>query len=80
MNRIDKVLSDLGVASRRELKQMIREGRVEIDGQRVSNPEFRLDPEACEIRLDGQILSYKKFRYFAMDKPTGVLTAARDKK
>ena len=80
MNRIDKVLSDLGVASRKELRQMIREGRVEIDGQRILTPEYRFDPEMCEIRLDGRVLAYKKFRYFAMDKPAGVLTASEDKK
>ena len=80
MTRIDKVLSDLGVASRKEIKQIIRSGRVCADGATVMNPEFRIDPDKTQITLDGEPLSYRKYRYFAMDKPVGVLTASSDRK
>ncbi len=79
MMRLDKVLSDLGVATRKEIKQMIRSGRVEVDGVCVTLPEFKIDPETSMLRIDGNLHSYRRFRYFAMDKPTGVLTAARDR-
>ncbi len=53
---------------------MIRAGRVTVDGTPVSAPEFRLDPEASAVSLDGQEVCYKKFRYFMMNKPSGILT------
>ena len=80
MIRLDKYLSDLGIATRKELRQIIRAGRVRINGTCADSPEQKLDPEADTVELDGNVLNYRRFRYFAMDKPTGVLTAATDKK
>ena len=80
MIRLDKYLGDLGIATRKELRQIIRAGRVRINGTCADSPEQKLDPEADTVELDGNVLNYRRFRYFAMDKPTGVLTAATDKK
>lgn len=80
MMRLDKLMSDLGVASRKELKQIIKSGRVSVNGVPVRVPETKLDPEKDEVALDGRPLSYHRFRYFAMDKPAGILTACEDKK
>ena len=77
-NRLDKVLSDLGVASRKELKEIIRSGRVTVDGRVEKRPERRLDPEQNRICLDGKALEYRRYRYFMMDKPLGVVTATED--
>lgn len=78
--RLDKVLSELGVASRRELKQIIRSGRVSVNGQTVTEPERHIDPDTDEICLDGEILRLRRFRYFMMDKPAGVLSVTEDRK
>lgn len=78
--RLDKVLSELGVASRRELKQMIRSGRVSVNGQTVTEPEKHIDPEKDELCLDGAALRMRRFRYFMMDKPAGVLSVTEDRK
>ena len=78
--RLDKLLSDLGIASRSELKQMIRQGRVTVDGRAVTVPEAKVDSEKCSIALDGEKLNYKSFRYYMMDKPPGVLSATEDGK
>lgn len=80
MMRLDKLMSDLGVASRKELKQIIRSGRVSVNGDPVRVPETKLDPEKDEVALDGRPLSYRRFRYYALDKPAGILTACEDKK
>ena len=61
-NRLDKVLSDLGVASRKELKEIIRSGRVTVDGQVEKRPERRLEPEQNRIWLDGTALEYRRYR------------------
>ena len=77
--RLDKILSELGVGSRRELKEFIRAGRVKVDGEICRRPEQKLDPERQELTLDGKALRYKCLRYFMLDKPSGVLTATEDR-
>lgn len=77
--RLDKYLADLGIGSRREVKDWIRDGRVRIDGQLCCKPEQKLDTDSQSLTLDGEALTYKKFRYFLMDKPVGVVTATEDR-
>lgn len=76
--RLDKILSDMGIASRSELRQIIKSGRVMVDGLAVTAPEKRIDSDSTRISLDGRELKYRKFRYFMMDKPAGVLSATED--
>lgn len=76
--RLDKILADLGLGSRKELRQLIRSGRVAADGKPALLPEQKLDPERCRLTLDGEPLRYAKFRTFMMDKPAGILTATED--
>lgn len=78
--RLDKLLSELGVASRKELRQIIKSGRVLVNGAAVNAPEHKLDPERDTVVLDGKPLSYVKFRYFMLDKPPGVLSATEDRR
>ena len=79
LQRLDKVLADLGIGSRKELKELIRAGRVRIDGMVCLKPEQKLDPERQTLTLDGKELGYKGLRYFMMDKPAGVVTATEDR-
>lgn len=76
--RLDKYLSDMGIASRRELKAMIKDGRLSVDMQTVTVPEYKLDPDTADVRLDGEALRYSKYRYYMMYKPEGVVTATED--
>ena len=78
--RLDKFLSELGVTSRKELRQIIKSGRVLVNGAAVNAPEYKLDPERDTVVLDGETLSYVKFRYFMLDKPSGVLSATEDRR
>ena len=78
LSRLDKYLSDLGIASRKELKQIIKSGRVSVDGKAVTVPEFKLDPEINQVFLDGVALRYSKFHYYMLDKPCGILSATED--
>ena len=78
--RLDKLLSDMGIASRKELKDMIRRGRVSVNGVTATAPDMKLDGETALVCLDGQRLFYSKFRYFMIDKPTGVLSVTEDRK
>ena len=78
--RLDKLLADMGVASRRELREIIRAGRVQIDGITETRPERKLDTDTATVSLDGNLLRYQRFHYYMMDKPAGVVTATEDKK
>ena len=53
MQRLDKILSDAGVASRKELRGLIRAGRVCADGRPALRPEEKFDETAVEITVDG---------------------------
>lgn len=77
-DRLQKVLAAAGVASRRECEQLILEGRVEVDRLVVNELGARVDPRRHEIRVDGEVLSRPKLVYFAVNKPVGVVSTARD--
>jgi 23S rRNA pseudouridine2605 synthase len=76
--RLQKVLAAAGIASRRECEELIRAGRVEVDRQLVSELGTRVDSHRQEIRVDGQVLPHPKLVYFAVHKPSGVVSTSRD--
>ena len=77
--RLDKLICDMGAASRKEAKSLIKSGRVLVNG-RAAAPETKVDPDVDEVALDGARLCYKKYRYFMLNKPTGLVTATEDKR
>lgn len=78
LQRIDKILSSQNIASRSEIKAMIKAGRITADGMTVKRPEEKFDPGTTEIRLDGEPVLFRKYLYIMMNKPQGVLSASRD--
>ena len=76
--RLQKVLAAAGVASRREAEQLILEGRVEVDGQTVTELGTRVDRHRQNIQVDGEPLARPKLAYFAVNKPDGVVCTAND--
>ena len=78
--RLDKMLADQGVASRKELREIIRSGRVCVDGATETHPERKLDPTLAAVTLDGERVGYQRFHYYMLDKPVGVVTATEDRR
>lgn len=78
--RLDKLLSETTAYTRSQLKQIIKSGRVSVNGTAVTAPEIKLDPTDALIELDGERISYAKFHYFMLNKPAGILSATDDKK
>jgi len=76
--RLDKIISATGKKSRREIKQLIKEGRILVDGRPASAPEEKYDPETTEILLDGRDLGYRRHTYVLLHKPAGLLSATED--
>ena len=78
MERLDKVLSGTGRWSRREVKELVRQGRVQVDGLPAAAPEQKLDPAAADIQVDGERIACSRFAYVLLHKPAGVLSAVED--
>lgn len=76
--RIDKILANLGVGSRKEVKDIIKAGAVEIDGIIVKDSGFLLDPETEKIKVNGKDLLYREYIYIMMNKPQGVISSTED--
>ena len=78
MERLDKIISATGKKSRREVKLLVRLGRILVDGIPASAADMKVDPETARIVLDGEDLGYEKFTYLMLHKPAGVLSAVED--
>jgi 23S rRNA pseudouridine2605 synthase len=77
--RLQKALAAAGLGSRRKCEELIREGRVEVDGRTVTELGTRVDPRTQQIRVDGQpVRRPKRSLYFAINKPVGVLSTSND--
>ncbi|MFY9491409.1 MAG: pseudouridine synthase [Mycobacterium sp.] len=77
--RLQKVLSQAGIASRRVAERMISDGRVEVDGRVVTELGTRVDPGTAEIRVDGaRIVLDDSMVYLAVNKPLGMHSTMSD--
>ncbi len=80
MERLDKILSNMGIGSRKEVKALVKAGEVFADGVPVNDPGMQIDPNRCCITVCGQIVEYKKFIYLMLNKPAGFVSATEDKR
>ena len=81
MQRLDKYLSEAGVESRRKIKDIIRAGRVCVNGTVVTIPEQKLEESTAVVTLDGkEMLRGSRMIVLMMNKPAGCVTAASDAK
>ena len=79
--RLEKFLSESGIASRRDAKRYISDGRVSVNGERVLIPGTHIAPQRDEITFDGEPVSGKpKQIYLMLNKPTGYVTTVRDER
>ena len=78
MERLDKVISNLGYGSRKEVKALCKKGFVEVDGIVVKDSSINIDPEKSIISINGEELRYRKYIYLMMNKPDGVISATYD--
>ena len=76
--RLDKIIASTGKCSRREVKNLIRPGRVLVDGVPPRSPEEKEDPEAVEIVVNGEVLTYRRYTWLMLNKPAGYLSATED--
>ncbi len=78
--RLDKFLVACAVGSRTEVKNLLKAGRVTVNGKKEKSAKLQINEERDEIRFDGQKLDYEEFVYYMMNKPQGVISATEDTK
>ena len=80
MERLDKFLCDSGVGTRSQVKQIIKSGRVTVDGRPEKDGSRKIDPAACRVCLDGEVMGGKRRLVVMLNKPEGFVTATEDAK
>ena len=77
--RVDKLLSNVGVASRAELKKYCKQGLISVNGKVINNPGVQVDSESDDVRFNGEKIVYREFVYIMLNKPDGYISATFDK-
>lgn len=76
--RLDKFLVECGLGSRKEVKEIISNGKITVNGEVTIVNKQNIDEASDEIRFQDEILTYKKYRYYIMNKKAGYITATED--
>ncbi|MBE3571317.1 MAG: rRNA pseudouridine synthase [Bacillales bacterium] len=76
--RIDRMLANLGYGSRKEVKSLLKKGAVLVNGLPVKDGKTHIQPQTDKVEVLEEIVHYKEFVYFMMNKPAGVLSATED--
>ena len=79
LERLDKLLASTGQWSRKEVKELVKQGRVLAGETKVNRPEEKFDPDCTELRVDGEVVLCAPFVYVMMHKPEGILSATEDR-
>lgn len=77
--RLDKFFSSQGLASRKEMKALLKQGAVAVNGEVAVKAEQKIDPEQDVVCLHGKEVSFKRFLYLMLHKPKGVVSATEDR-
>ena len=73
--RLDRVLANASVGSRTQVKNMVKKGRVSVNGKIALASSMMVDPNQDVIRIDDEILQYAKYQYLMLYKPAGYISA-----
>lgn len=76
MERLDKILASQGTLSRRDVKEIIKKGRVTLNGKVIRDSAVKVDLNVDEVKIDDEKITLKKHIYIMMNKPQGVISAS----
>lgn len=77
--RLDKFLADAGLGSRSQVKELIKKGKIAVDGTVCKSADFNVN-DGQSISCNGEDIKSSEFHYYMLNKPAGVITATEDKK
>ena len=78
IQRLDKVLDNMGYGSRKEVKKLIKDGFIRVNNKTIVKNDFKLDPYIDEILINGERLYYREYIYLMMNKPQGLVSSTDD--
>lgn len=78
MDRLDKTVAKQMNLSRSGARQLIRSGAVEVNGKKIFAAEEQIDINSDELKISGKIVTVRRYLYIMLNKPSGVLSAAKD--
>lgn len=78
MERLDKILGNMGIGTRKEVKKLVRSGAVKVNGEIVKNSDIKIDEDNDEITVFDSPVVYRKYVYLMLNKPAGYVSAVTD--
>lgn len=78
MERLDKIISAQSTFSRKEARNLIRDGSVSVNGKVVESPDAMFNPDKDKLSLFDRPVRVRRFLYIMLNKPAGILSAAKD--
>src|SRR5579871_730908 len=76
--RLQKLLAEAGVASRRASEEVIRAGRVSVNGRVVREMGTKVDPQHDAVTVDGALVKARRKVYLVLNKPAGIVSTRSD--
>lgn len=76
--RLDKLLTELSIGSRSQVKEYIKKGLIKVDGTIQKKPETKVDENSAIITYEGREYTYCLYQYLILNKPAGYITATED--
>ena len=76
--RLDKYLVDCGVGSRTEVKQVLKQKKIQVNGKVETSAKVHIDPDKDQVSYLGESLFHEEFLYYLLNKPKGVISATED--
>ncbi len=77
--RLDRFLSESGLGSRKEVKKLIKQKRITVNGKVINDPSYQINPEKDKVFFDNSPVVYSKNHYYMLNKPAGYVTAKEDR-
>lgn len=77
--RLDKFLADTGCGSRKEVKKLLKQGVITVNGSVIKDGKTQIDETSDQVAYGGEVLIYQKYFYYMLHKPQGVISATEDK-
>lgn len=76
--RLDKFLTEMGLGTRTEVKKLLKSKQVTVNGEIVTKPETKVEPQTDQICYKGEVIVYCEYEYYLFHKPAGCVTATED--
>ena len=78
--RIDKLLANSGIGTRKEVKELLKKKRISVNGEIITEAKMHIDEDNDIVAFDGERIEYKEFLYIMLNKPQDVISATDDER